>query len=157
MRRIVMSCALLASVWVWALGGHAQEAANPPAGRSLTGTDLKPIPEGKGLLYLFNASGHTLIGGSHGFKIDGHEAVKLSRREYGTLAVDPGPHKLEAVRHKLSIDVTAGHYYFVVYAYHPEKSWAGPLAGESDFFGIVAEDRACELLSDYREKPVRLR
>ena len=116
--------------------------------------ELKPIPEGKAMVYMFNGSGRTLFGISATFKIDRRDVVKLTREPYSEIAVDPGSHKFEANGEKLKLDVELRKYYFVMYAFHPGKSWAAPFAGKPYFFGEVTQDRACELMATYKHAEI---
>jgi hypothetical protein len=133
-------------------GGFSQAQSSGAEPRAITPVTLTPIPEGKALVYVLNGSGRTLFGGSQTFKIDDRDAVKLGRREYSELAIAPGTHTFKAASEKLALDLEAGKYYFVMYAYRPEKSWAAPLAGSPVFFGTVTEDRARELFSEFEHK-----
>jgi hypothetical protein len=111
---------------------------------------LLPIPQGKALLYLFNGSGPTLFAPKYTFKIDGKKAVKLGRHQYSTVPVDPGRHEFQVTDRKLRLELQDGQYSFVMYAYHPEKSWASPFAGKSDDLVALTEEQARELIAVYQ-------
>ncbi len=132
-------------------------AAYPLARQEAT-PELKPIPEGQAIVYLFNASGRTLFTSSQSFKMDRHDVAKLSREEYTDIAVDPGTHTFDAAGQKITIEIEAGKYYFLRYAFSPGKSWARGLGGKPYSFVEVTEDQGRELMNTYKriERPARV-
>lgn len=116
--------------------------ATPPAAL------LDSVPEGRALLYLFNGSGRSLVGGAITLKCDGKKVAQLPRTSYSVVAVDPGKHDLRTGSGGGKIELTAepGQRYFVLAALWPEKSWATTTEDQSLFFAQIEEARARVLI-----------
>jgi hypothetical protein len=116
--------------------------ATPPA------APLDSVPEGRVLLYLFNGSGRSLVGGKIGVKCDGKKIAELPRTSYSVVAVDPGKLKLQTTSGggKLDLVAESGHRYFILAAYWPEKSWAKTPEDHPLLFEPIEEARARELM-----------
>ena len=83
---------------------------------------LDTVPSGRALVYVFNASGATLIKNNYQVKADGRRIADLPRSTYSVVAMMPGSHKLESAGRKVELTLTEGQRAFVVVAYRPEKS-----------------------------------
>ena len=136
-------------------GGIPQLASPQPAAEAAQDT-LPPVvlekpQEGKALVYLFNASGWTLFGGTtYTITLDGQSLAHLPRGTYTSVNVAPGPHKMEAAESKLEVNFEPGGTYFVAVAYNPGKSWAWPFAGKAFEFQQVDERTAQVMLRQFR-------
>lgn len=116
--------------------------AAPPA------APLDSVPEGRALLYLFNGSGRSLMGGSMTLKCDGKKIAQLPRTTYSVVAVDRGRHTLQTGSGggKLELTAESGQRYFVLAASWPEKSWATTEGDEPLYFALIEEARARALI-----------
>lgn len=138
----------------------APEVVPPPAPTPAPGAAptaaqavaLDSVPEGRALLYLFNGSGRSLLGGKYGVKCDGKKIAELPRTTYSVVALDPGKHKLQTSSGggKLDLTAEAGKRYFVLLAYWPDRSWATTPEDRPLFFEQVEEDRARTFISRTR-------
>lgn len=109
---------------------------------------LDSVPAGRALLYLFNGSGRSLLGGKIGVKCDGRKIAELPRTSFSVVAVDPGKLKLQTGSGggKLDLAAEAGHRYYILAAYWPEKSWATTPEDQPLFFQQIEEKRAWALI-----------
>jgi len=124
------------------LAGGAQDTVPPVV--------LEAPPEGMALVYLFNASGWTLIGSGYPITIDGQRVAHLPRETYTWVPVAPGRHKMEAGPAKLELMFEPGRTLFAAVAYNPGKSWAAPFAGKPFVFQEVDESTALVMLRQFR-------
>lgn len=126
----------------------AAARADSAARKAAALAPLDSVPEGRALLYLFNGSGRSLIGGKLAVKSDGKRIAELPRTTYSVVAVDPGKLKLQTGSGggKLDLVAEAGHRYFIMAAYWPEKSWAKTPEDHPLFFEQIEETRARELM-----------
>jgi hypothetical protein len=109
---------------------------------------LDSVPEGRALLYLFNGSGRSLLGGKLGVKCDGKKLAELPRTTFSVVTLNPGPHMLQTTSGGGKLDLTAesGQRYFVLVAYWPEKSWATTPEDQPLYFAPIEEARAQQLI-----------
>jgi len=109
---------------------------------------LDSVPQGRVLLYLFNGSGRSLVGGKIAVKCDGKKIADLPRTSFSVVTVDPGKRKLQTGSGggKLDLDAEAGHRYFILAAYWPEKSWATTSEDHPLLFEPIEEARARALI-----------
>jgi hypothetical protein len=141
--------AVLGAVVICACGAQptttATPAQFPPAG------PYEEIPGGKAELYVFNASGWTLIQSNYTVKDSGQRIASLPRGTYKRLLIEPGAHELNAVERSVKFEALERYRYYFVVAYSPEKSWAFPFAGSPMFVGFVPEEKGRELLTQSTE------
>lgn len=107
-----------------------------------------------GLLYVFNDSGPTLIPNNQVVADNGSKLASLPRRTYAKVRLTPGPHLLKPDpplwKQQVLLNVVAGNRYFVVVAYKPERSWAGPLAGAPLVLHEITEEQAAPLMAEMK-------
>jgi len=124
------------------LAGGAQDTLPPLV--------LEAPQEGMTLVYLFNASGWTLMGSGYTITVDGQRVAHLPRETYTWVQVAPGRHKMEAGPARLELTFEPGRTLFVAVAYNPGKSWAAPFAGKPFVFQEVDEPTALVMLRQFR-------
>lgn len=112
---------------------------------------LDTVPSGRALVYVFNASGATLIKNNYQVKADGRRIADLPRSTYSVVAMMPGSHKLESAGRKVELTLTEGQRAFVVVAYRPEKS-PFPLGGSPIVFKTVSDGRAKVMISQFARR-----
>ena len=125
----------------------ATPADFPPA------SPYEEVPAGKAELYLFNASGWTLVSNNYDMKDNGHRVASLPRGAYKRLLIEPGPHELSAAERSVKFEALERYRYYFVAAYSQARSWAFPLGGSPMFVGFVPEERGRELLRQSTEVP----
>jgi len=155
-REQLLGAAWLAVTFALATGcGGIPEPASPQPVAGGAQDTLPPVvleepEEGKALVYLFNASGWTLLGSGYTITMDGQRLAHLPRETYTRVHVAPGPHKMEAGLQKLELTLEPGRTYFVAVAYNPGKSWAWPLGGKAFEIREVDEGAAQVMLRQFR-------
>lgn len=127
-----------------------------PAPAAVPDVQLEPTPPGQALLYVFNASGSTLIKNNYEVKADGRRIADLPRNTYSVIAMTPGRHKLESAGRKLELTLAEGQREFVVVAYRPDKGWGAPFLGSPIAFKTVSEGQGKVMISKFsrRDTPV---
>jgi len=126
---------------------HADSAAAAAAAK-VPPVPLDSVPQGRVLLYVFNGSGRSLLGGKIAVKCDGKKIADLPRTSFSVVTVDPGKRKLQTGSGggKLDLDAEAGHRYFILAAYWPEKSWGTASEDHPLIFDLIEEARARTLI-----------
>jgi hypothetical protein len=136
-------------VFAAALHAAAAQSSDLPAS--------EPVPEpALAELYIFNDSGRTLIPSDQVITDNGQRLVRLPRQTYIKLQISPGAHLLKPDpplwKQEVSLNVVAGHRYYVVIAYRPERSWATPLAGAPLILREISEQEAVPLLHEMKAR-----
>jgi hypothetical protein len=151
---LILRPTLTASLATLMLAGLACSSGPPaePAPAAVPDVRLDSVPSGQSLLYVFNASGATLIKNNYEVKADGRRIADLPRSTYSVVAMTPGRHKLEGAGRKLDLTLVEGQRSFLVVAYQPDKSWAFPLAGSPIMFETVSEGRAKVMISSFSRR-----
>ncbi|HJV87606.1 MAG TPA: hypothetical protein VJ698_19210 [Noviherbaspirillum sp.] len=144
---LLAAFAALAIVMFFPSCARSQEAATA----SSAGT-LAEMAE----LYVFNDSGRTLIPGNQAINDDGKTLASLPRQSWAKIGIAPGLHVLKPFpplwNQEVTINAVAGHRYYVLVAYRPERSWAGPAAGAPLILREITEEEAAPLLREMREQ-----
>jgi len=109
---------------------------------------LDSVPQGRVLLYLFNGSGRSLLGGKIAVKCDGKKIADLPRTSFSVVTVNPGKLKLQtgSLGGKLDLAAEPDHRYFILAAYWPEKSWGTASEDHPLVFDQIEEARARALI-----------
>jgi hypothetical protein len=133
-----------------------------PAPTAVPDVALDSVPAGQALLYVFNASGATLIKGNYKVKTNGQRIADLPRSTYSVLAMKPGAHKLETFHgpdhraltsyRSLHVALVEGQRTFVVVAWSPKKSWAAGFAGSPLSFTTVSEGQGKLMISRFARR-----
>jgi hypothetical protein len=130
-------------------------AQGPEPGTAASAAETAAEAEA-GLLYVFNDSGRTLIASNQVVTDNGHKLTSLPRRTYAKVRLTPGRHLLKPDpplwKQQVVLNVVAGTRYYVVVAYKPERSWAGPLAGAPLILREITEEQAAPLLAEMKPR-----
>ena len=127
---------------------HADSTAAAPKVATTPPVPLDSVPQGRVLLYLFNGSGRSLLGGKIAVKCDGKKIADLPRTSFSVVTVNPGKLKLQtgSLGGKLDLAAEPDHRYFILAAYWPEKSWGTASEDHPLVFGQIEEARARALI-----------
>lgn len=152
-----LAAAIAATMSVACAGGGAPEtAATPQDSAAVAAVQLDAVPAGRALLYVFNASGATLISNNYDVKANGRRIADLPRRSWSVAVMSPGSYRLEGAGRKLDITLAEGQRQYVVVAYHADRSWGFPVLGSPVTFSTVTDAQARLMITKFarRDAPV---
>lgn len=137
-------------------GGAPETGTTPQDSAAVAAVQLDAVPAGRALLYVFNASGATLISNNYDVKANGRRIADLPRRSWSVAVMSPGSYRLEGAGRKLDVTLAEGQRQYVVVAYHPDRSWGFPVLGSPVTFRTVTEEQARLMITKFtrRDAPV---